>query len=102
MSSHLKRWGRWAVGALLVFWLLVFVAWGALHAFIVPRIGDYREWLQTQASQAIGLQVRVASVRAAGGWLVPWFEADQVTLLDAQGQTVLRLPRVQVPCRPWA
>ena len=100
MSSHLKRWGRWAVGALLVFWLLVFVAWGALHAFIVPRIGDYREWLQTQASQAIGLQVRVASVRAAGGWLVPWFEVDQVTLLDAQGQTVLRLPRVQVALSP--
>jgi uncharacterized protein (TIGR02099 family) len=100
ISSHLKRWGRWAVGALLVFWLLVFVAWGALHTFIVPRIGDYREWLQTQASQAVGLQVRVASVRASGGWLVPWFEADQVSLLDAQGQEVLHLPRVQIALSP--
>ena len=100
LSSHLKRWSRWVVGALAVFWLLVFVLWGALHAFIVPRIGEYREALQQQASQAVGLPVQIAQVRATGGWLVPWFDLEQVSWADAQGQEVLRVPRVRVAVSP--
>ena len=38
-------------------WLAVLLAWSALHIFIVPRIDDYRDALQQQASQAIGLRV---------------------------------------------
>ena len=71
-----------------------------MHIFIVPRIADYRVWLQTQASQAVGLQVRIADVRVTGGWLVPWFEASQVQLLDAQGQETLRLPSVRLAVSP--
>lgn len=100
VASRVKRWGRWVIGALLVFWLLVFAVWGALHAFIVPRIGDYREWLQAQATQAVGLQVRVANLRVTGGWLVPWIETDRVELRDAQGEEVLLLPHVQVAVSP--
>ena len=43
---------RWSLWLLLAFWLLVAVAWGLLHGFIVPRIGDFRWQVQTQAEKA--------------------------------------------------
>ena len=100
LSSHLKRWGRWVAGVLCVFWLLVFVLWGALHVFIVPRIDAYRSQLQNQATQALGMVVRVGEIRARGGWLVPWFEVQELRLYDAEGREALRLPRVMAAVSP--
>ena len=55
-----SRWTRavyaalWVVGTV---WLVMILAWSTLNMFIVPRIGDYRELLQTQASRAMGMPV---------------------------------------------
>ncbi len=70
------------------------LAWAAVHAFIVPRINDYRLVLQQQASRAIGTPVEIGHIQAQGGWWVLGFEISEVLLLDAQGQEALRLPRV--------
>ncbi len=70
------------------------LAWAAVHAFIVPRINDYRQLLQHQASRAIGTPVEIGHIQAQGGWWVLGFEVSEVLLLDAQGQEALRLPRV--------
>jgi uncharacterized protein (TIGR02099 family) len=94
------RAANFAVRALAVVWGAAFLAWAALHVFIVPRIGDYRELLQQQASRAVGMRVQIGSIRAQGGWLVPAFEINEVQLLDAQGREALRLPRVLAAISP--
>ena len=70
------------------------LAWAAVHAFIVPRINDYRALLQQQASRAMGMRVEIGQIQAQGGWLVLGLEVQDVQLFDAQGQEALRLPRV--------
>lgn len=81
-------------------WVAVLLAWGALHVFIVPRIDDYRGVLQQQASQAIGLRVEIGSIQAAGGWWVPWFEINDIQLFDRDGRQALHLPRVVAAISP--
>ncbi len=81
-------WGLVSVGMVGV------LAWAAVHAFIVPRINDYRHVLQQQVSRAIGTPVEIGHIQAQGGWWVLGFEVSEVLLLDGQGQEALRLPRV--------
>lgn len=92
----LWRIGRVLSWALLALGLLLALGWGALHAWIVPRIGEHREALQTVASRAVGLPVRIGQVQAfSTGW-VPSIELRDTVLLDAHGREALRLPRVLV------
>ena len=94
------RAANFAVSVVAVVWVAAFLAWSALHIFIVPRIGDYRELLQQQASRAVGMRVQIGSISAQGGWLVPAFEINDVQLFDAQGREALRLPRVLAAISP--
>ena len=86
---------RWSLGLLLAFWLLLTIAWGALHGWIVPRIGDFRPQLEAQAARALGLPVRIGAIAARTEGLIPSIELSDVALLDAAGRSALRLPRVQ-------
>lgn len=102
-SKLLKTWSvlsRWLLGLVLLAWLLLGLAWGALHGVIVPRIAEFRPLLEEQATQRLGLTVRVGEVAAQSSGLVPSFELRQVRLLDAQGREALRLPRVLVALSP--
>ena len=94
------RAANFAVSVVAVVWVAAFLAWSALHIFIVPRISDYRELLQQQASRAVGMRVQIGSISAQGGWLVPAFEINDVQLFDAQGREALRLPRVLAAISP--
>jgi uncharacterized protein (TIGR02099 family) len=94
------RLANFAVRVVLAVWAAAFLAWAALHVFIVPRIDDYRELLQQQASRAVGMRVQIGSIRAQGGWLVPAFEINEVQLFDAQDREALRLPRVLAAISP--
>ena len=85
---------------LLGAWLLFGVLWGALHWFIVPRIGDFRPQLETQASKALGVPVTIGSITAKSQGMIPSFELGDVKLLDAQGQAALWLPKVMVALSP--
>jgi uncharacterized protein (TIGR02099 family) len=91
---------RWALGLVAFVWVAVLLAWSALHIFIVPRIGDYREVLQQQATRALGLRVEIGQIRAQGGWLVPWFELNDIQLYDREGREALSLPRVLAAVSP--
>ena len=96
------RWLRvllWAVG---VAWLLVLLGWAVLHALILPRIDAQRQWLETKASKALATQVHIGALQVQGNWLVPWLEATDVTLRDAQDRVVLQLPRVVASVSPWS
>jgi uncharacterized protein (TIGR02099 family) len=102
--SRLLRWvagfARWSLGLLLAMWLLLTVAWGVLHGWIVPRIGDFRPQLEAQAARVLGVPVRVGTLSARTEGLVPSIELGDVALLDAEGHEALRLPRVIVALSP--
>ncbi|APW47902.1 YhdP family protein [Rhodoferax antarcticus] len=81
-------------------WLLLGAGWGALHWWIVPRIGDFRPQLQALASKAVGVPVRVTSLVAHSAGLMPSFELGGVEMLDAAGRVALSLPQVLVTLSP--
>ena len=102
--SRRLRWTTFASGVLV--WLLATV-WGAfgivwlvLHGWIVPRIGEWRPQLESVASQALGVPVRIASITARSTGVIPSFELQGVTLLDPQGQAAVSLPRVLATLSP--
>ncbi len=88
------------LGLMLGVWLLFGILWGALHWIIVPRIGDFRPQLETQASKALGVQVSIGSIQAQTHGMIPSFELGDVKLLDAQGNAALWLPKVMVALSP--
>lgn len=91
---------RWSLGLLVAFWLLLTIAWGALHGWIVPRIGDFRPQLEAQAARALGVPVRIGALSARTEGLIPSIELLDVTLLDDAGRSAMRLPRVVVALSP--
>ena len=91
---------RWSLGLLLAFWLLLTAAWGALHGWIVPRIGDFRPQLEAHAARALGVPVRIGAISARTEGLIPSIELADVALLDGAGRSALRLPRVVVALSP--
>ena len=81
-------------------WLVLALAWGALHGWIVPRIGEFRPWLETYASQALGVPVRIGAISAQSEHLFPSFALSDVALLDGQGREALKLSRVTATLSP--
>ncbi len=75
-------------------WLLFALGWLVIHGWIVPRIGEFRPRLETAASQALGVPVRIGQISAKSEGVFPVFELADVRLLDAGGQVALRLPRI--------
>lgn len=94
------RAARWLLGLVLAFWLVFGLAWGLLHGWIVPRISEFRPRLETLASQALGVPVRIGDISARSGGLIPSFELSDVVLLDGQGREALRLPRLVAAVSP--
>jgi len=91
---------RWSLGLLLAFWLLLTIAWGALHGWIVPRIGEFRPQLEAHAARALGVPVKIGAISAKTEGLIPSIELSDLALLDAAGRTALHLPRVVVALSP--
>ena len=77
-----------------VAWLLFALSWGALHGWIVPRVGEWRPALERLATQALGVRVTLGEVRAESRGPIPALEFRDVRLHDAQGREALHLSRV--------
>lgn len=95
---RLTRWLNHSIHALswvlLVLGILLGLAWGVLHLWIVPRIADYRPALERLAQQTTGVPVRIGALSAQSTGWAPSFELRRIELLDAQGRPGLVLPRV--------
>ena len=91
---------KWALWLLLAAWLSLVLAWGALHGWIVPRIGEFRPRLEVEARRVLGVPVRIGRIEARTEGLVPSFELTDVVLLDPQGRPALRLPKVLAALSP--
>ena len=85
---------RWSVRAALAVLLLLALAWGVLHWFIVPRIDDFRPRLESLASRAIAAPVTIGEIRAESNALVPSVSLHGVQVHDPSGRAGLRVPRV--------
>ncbi len=95
----LRTLGRWAW---LVAWGLVLAgvaaavaAWVSLHAWILPRLDEWRPRVEVLATRALGHPVQIGQLAAQGGGWLPSFQLQDVVLRDAAGREALRLPRVQ-------
>ncbi|MBC7471110.1 MAG: TIGR02099 family protein [Ramlibacter sp.] len=91
---------QWALWFLATAWLALALMWGALHGWIVPRIGELRPDLEIEISRVLGVPVRIGGITAQSSGLIPSFELTDVVLLDAQGREALRLPRVLAGLSP--
>lgn len=90
----LKVMARAAAVLLVSAWILFLAAWVALYGFLLPRVGAWKPEVEARASAALGVAVRIGQIEVpASGW-VPALVLTEVTLLDEQGRTALRLPRV--------
>ncbi|MCG2655024.1 MAG: TIGR02099 family protein [Hydrogenophaga sp.] len=101
MTARLLLW------MVLAAWGLFALTVGALHLWIVPRINDWRPELESWATRAVGVPVKVGAIRArtavagdggSAGFLpslVPAFELTDVRLFDPAGREALHLPSVQ-------
>jgi uncharacterized protein (TIGR02099 family) len=96
LSLLLSRLVRFLAWVLLVLGFLLGLAWGALHFWIVPRIGDHRPTLERLAQKTIGVPVRIGQISGESTGWAPSFELRDIALLDAEGRTALRLPKVMI------
>jgi uncharacterized protein (TIGR02099 family) len=87
----------WTVAAA---WLLVLSLWISLHIFIVPRIDQFRPWLQEQATRALGVQVELGPLSATSKGLVPEFDVDNIRLLRPDGAPMLSLKHLTLRLTP--
>jgi len=91
---------KWALRVLAMAWLAVGLLWCGLHFVIVPRIADFRPWVETQATQALGLQVRIGESQARSNGVIPSIELLRVTVFDREGREALLLPSVSAALSP--
>ncbi|ARV19727.1 hypothetical protein AEP_02801 [Curvibacter sp. AEP1-3] len=91
---------KWALRVLAMAWLAVGLLWCGLHFVIVPRIADFRPWVETQATQALGLQVRIGELQARSNGVIPSIELLRVTVFDREGREALLLPSVSAALSP--
>ncbi|MFT4195930.1 YhdP family protein, partial [Ottowia sp.] len=85
---------KWAVRAVAALFVLLALAWAALHWVIVPRIDEWRPRLEQLASEAIAAPVRIGAIRAESNALVPAVALLDVQVHDPSGRAGLRVPRV--------
>ena len=91
---------RWAFWILATAWITLGLFWGGLHFLIVPRIGELRPWLEQQATQRMGIEVRIGDIVARSNGLIPSIELRDVQFLDAAQRVALRLPSVLAALSP--
>ena len=96
LRPWLARAVRLVLWGLLVAGLVLGLVWATLHFWIVPRIAEFRPALESLARQSLGVPVRIGGVSAQSTGWVPSFELRDIELLDDQGRTGLRLPKVLV------
>ena len=93
----MTRWAHGLAWALVCAGVALLMVWGCIHGLIVPRIGELRPWIERQATQKMGVNLRMGALSAySQGW-IPTFEIQDLQVQDAQdapAQPSLRVARV--------
>ncbi len=104
-SAVAKRrwWARcalWLGLASLGLFSLLIAAWLALHWAILPHIDDWRPELEKQATQALGVPVKIGAISARSSGWIPTLDLRDVRVIEASGREALHLPRVSAALSP--
>jgi len=104
VAVSLFRAGLIVVGVL---GMVAALAWALLLFQILPRAAEWRDDLAQQATQALGVPVRLAQVEGRREGLWPVLVLRQVELLEPSGRVALALPEVRArlslaTLSPWA
>jgi uncharacterized protein (TIGR02099 family) len=91
---------RLALVALVALWSVLLLLWLTLHWGILPHIAQWRGQMETRASAALGVAVRIGDIQVRSSGWVPSVELSQVVLLDTQSRPALVLPRVVAALSP--
>ncbi|WP_296510135.1 YhdP family protein [Rhodoferax sp.] len=91
---------KWALRLLAMGWVAIGLLWCGLHFLIVPRIAEFRPWVESQATEVLGLQVRIGDMRARSNGVIPSIELLRLTVLDQAGRDALVLPSVSAAFSP--
>ncbi len=79
--------------------LLAYFAAGALilfgRYFLMPEISGQREWVAAKLTEAVGLPIQVAGLKAAWPGLHPQLVIDGLQIHDREGRPALMLERVE-------
>ncbi|EHR73407.1 TIGR02099 family protein [Burkholderiales bacterium JOSHI_001] len=98
VSAPARRWWqtslRWLAYGLFALWSVLLLAWLTLHWGILPHIDDWRPRIEALATRSVGAPVRIGRIQVKEGGWVPAMELLDVQLMDPQGRSALRLPRV--------
>ncbi len=94
------RLATWLLGLAITGWVVVLSLWLTLHWFILPRIDQFRPWLQDRASAALGLRVELGAISAESHGWIPEFKVRDIRLLDDAGQAQLELAQVTLALTP--
>ncbi|XVJ68601.1 MAG: TIGR02099 family protein [Rhizobacter sp.] len=98
---HGLRWFvRLGLGVLVAVWGLLLLAWLSLHWLILPHLERWRDTLETHASKALGVSVKLGHIQVRSSGWVPSIELRDVQLLDKQGRVALTLPLVTAAVSP--
>ena len=97
LYAALAQWIFWVVLAVS---LLLLAGWGALHGWIVPRIGEFRPQLERQASKALGVPVHIGDISARSEGVVPSFTLHDVSVSGPDGREAVHLSRVDATLSP--
>jgi len=97
-SHRPARWLRHSLRALLWavlgVWFVLLSLWLILHWAILPNVDRWRPELEQRATSWLGSSARIGAIEVrTAGW-IPALDLRDVQLLDAQGRSALRLPRV--------
>jgi uncharacterized protein (TIGR02099 family) len=95
---------RLLLWVVLAAWGLFALSWGALHLWIVPRIGEWRPDVERWVSARVGMPVTIGELSAESvvgprrfvPAFVPVIGLRDVRLFDTRGEEALRLPQVHV------
>ncbi|GAP37776.1 YhdP family protein [Piscinibacter sakaiensis] len=91
---------RAALLLLAAVWSVLLLLWLVLHWGILPHIDRWRGTVETRASEALGVPVRLGEITVSSSGWVPSLEMRDVRLLDAQQRPALVLPRVVAALSP--
>ncbi|MBU3737795.1 MAG: TIGR02099 family protein [Rhodoferax sp.] len=100
LLKTLSALARMALGLMLAGWIIVLVAWAVLAWVIVPRIDEFRPWLESRAGALVGNTVRITAIEIQSGGFAPTLALKGVRVLDAQGREALQLPQVLLSLSP--
>ncbi|MBB5192675.1 uncharacterized protein (TIGR02099 family) [Silvimonas terrae] len=88
---------------LLLALVLVFVGAALVwQCYLLPRLDEFRPWLQDKFAQATGNQIRLG--RIEGGWRAfrPGFHIQGLTILDRDGNPALQLDALDADVAWWS